>query len=94
MGCLAHLDGFAGEGRAGIDEVGHIERRTAGLTLVAVGIFIVAAGACADNITVGKEFAGFFIVRLESCLDRELAFIIEVTEEFRGSLVVKFGCGA
>lgn len=94
VGGLAHLHRFAGEGRARVDEVGDIERRAACLTLVAVGIFIVAARASTDYITVGKKFAGLLVVGLERSLDGELSLVVEVAEEFRSSFMMEFRCGA
>lgn len=94
VGCLAHLDRFAGEGRAGIDEVGHVERRTTGLALVAVGVLVVAAGAGADHVAVGEELTRLFVVGLEGCLHGKLALVVETAEKFRRCLVVELGSGA
>ena len=93
VGSFAHFHRFAGESRARIDKVGDVQRRAAGLTLVAVGVFIAAAWACAGHVAVGKEFLGLFVVWLKGCLDSEFTLVVKVTEEFGSCLVMEFGGG-
>ena len=65
-----------------------------GLTLVTVGILVAAARAGPDDVAVGEKFAGLLVVGLESCLDGEFPFVVEVAEKFGSRLVVELRSGA
>ena len=53
------------------------------LALVAVGAVIAALGAGADNIAIGKESLGLFVIVLHRGLLDKLTLIIELAEEVR-----------
>ena len=70
------------------------KRRTALLALVAIGAFVAALGARADDIAVGKERLRLLVVILHRGPFDELALVVELAEEGRSSLGMRRGRGA
>ena len=74
----------------GVDEFHGTEVATALLTLVAIGVLVVAMRAFAHDISVGKELMGLFVVILFGLFFDEFSVIIELLKEVAGQLVVCF----
>ena len=89
-GLLLYGSGSA-ELALGVQQLLRAQGAAAFLTLVAVGPFGPALGACADYVTVGKEGPGLRVVVLLGLADNELAFIVELAEEVRSRLLMYGG---
>ena len=82
------------DGTCGVDEFGGVEGRTAFLTLVAVGLGIVAVGTFSDDVAVGQELLGFLVIILLGGFLYQFAFFIHFLEEVGSHLAVGGRCGA
>lgn len=63
-------------------------------TLVAVGVFVMAMGAFAHHIAVGKELPRLLIVELLALFLNEFSLVVEFPEEVGCELVVNIAGGA
>ena len=90
----AQLGLGAADGAVGVDEVGGVERRAAGLALVAVGLGVVAVGTLAGHVAVGKELLCLGVVELLGSLLYKFALVIKMAEELRRRVVVDRRGGA
>ena len=73
----------AGDGAVRVDKVGGSQRCAAGLALVAVCFGIVAVRAFACHIAVGKELAGFGVIKLHRFFLDEAVVVVQAAEKFR-----------
>ena len=76
-----------------VDEFVGGECASAFLALVSIGFLVPAFRTGADNVSVGKERLCLLIVILLALFLYELAFIIELSEEFGCSGFVHCGSG-
>ena len=87
---FAHYGLTSADGAFRINQVCGAEARTALFALVTVGTFCMAVGTFACDIAVGKESLGFLVVILHTCFFDKIAFIVQLTEEFRSGVVMSF----
>ena len=73
-----------------IDEVRGIQGGAACFALVTIRPFVLAMRASANDVTVGQELLGFLVVVLFRGFLDEFALFIEIQEEIRGHLMVRF----
>ncbi len=81
-GFAQHRSGTA-QSAFGVDEVGGVERCSAGLALVAVGTGAVAVGTFAGYVAVSQKHLGLRVVELCGGLLHELALLMQAGEELR-----------
>ena len=89
---LAELRRSTGDSALGMDEVGGVQRRAAGLTLVTIGALILTAGAGARDVAVREELLGLGVVVLLALLLDEAALVVDGSEDRRGQLTVRGAC--
>ncbi len=94
VGGFAHHGHGTGDGRARVDEVGGVERRSAFLALVAVSALGAAVGAGARHVAVCQELPGLLVVELLGSLLHKLAVVVKFAEELGGGPAVCVGSGA
>ena len=87
---FAHYGLTSADGAFRINQVCGAEACTALFALVTVGTFCMAVGTFACDIAVGKESLGFLVVILHTCFFDKIAFIVQLTEEFRSGVVMSF----
>ena len=83
-----------GDRAFGTDQVGGVERTAAFFALVAVGAFVLAMRAGADDIAVGEELSRLLIVILLRSLLDKFTVVVKLPEKIRCGLVVRGGRGA
>ncbi len=93
MGGLAHHRHAPGDGRAGIDQVGGVEARAAGLALVAVRSLRAAVGALPGHVTVGEELPRLLVVKLHRGLLHEFTFVVQSAEKVGSGAGMRPGGG-
>ena len=87
--CLAELRRSAGDSALGVDEVGGVQRRATGLTLVTIGALILTARAGTRDVAVREELLGLGVVVLLALFFDEAALIVDGSEDRRGKLTVR-----
>ena len=86
---LAELRRSAGDSALGVDEIGGVQRRATGLTLVTIGALILTAGAGTRDVAVREELLSLGIVVLLALFFDEAALIVDGSEDRRGKLTVR-----
>ena len=94
VGRLLHDGDGAGDGRAGIDEVGGVQRCAAGFALVAIGALGTAVRTFARHVAVGKELSGLRVVELLRRLLDEFSLVVETAEKVGRRAAVSIARGA
>ena len=86
---LAELRRSAGDSALGMDEIGGVQRRATGRTLVPIGALILTARAGARDVAVSEELLRLGIVVLLALLLDEAPLVIDRTEDRRGMLSMR-----
>ena len=86
---LAELRRSTGDSALGVDEVGRVQRRSAGLTLVPIGALILTARAGTRDVAVREELLSLGVVVLLALFFDEAALVVDGSEDRRGKLTVR-----